>query len=172
MNALEKYNWWGSGSKEPPTHLKTKKQLSELGLRPKKPVGAIETQKYTCLLYDPSDPVSTAAKRKCSDNQLDVLACNREKAQKKAAYKRWEGEVGWIEADRVQAVQWAREMLQREEWTILDTETTGLYAAEVVEIAIVAPDGEELVNTLIKPTIAILDGASDIHGISNLMVVD
>jgi len=32
MTALEKYGWWGSGSKEPPAHLKTKKQLSKLGL--------------------------------------------------------------------------------------------------------------------------------------------
>jgi len=46
---LAKYRWWGE-SKEPPECLKTKKQLSELGLAPLKPIGAIETQKYDVFL--------------------------------------------------------------------------------------------------------------------------
>lgn len=60
---LEKYDWWGSRGKEPPSHLKTKRQLSELGLRPIKPVGIIETRKYDCLLYDPGNPNSAALKK-------------------------------------------------------------------------------------------------------------
>jgi len=46
---LAKYRWWGEIN-EPPEHLKTKKQLSELGLAPLKPIGAIETQKYDVFL--------------------------------------------------------------------------------------------------------------------------
>jgi len=172
MTALEKYGWWGSGSKEPPADLKTKKQLSELGLRPLKPVGLIQTSKYDCLLYDPKDPASAAPKRKCSDKQLEILARNRDLTAKKAAYKRWCREGGWIESDRVQAVEWAREMMQRQDWVILDTETTGLYAAEVVEIAVIAPQGNPLLDTLVKPTITIPEEVIKIHGITNEMVAE
>jgi hypothetical protein len=42
---LAKYSWWGE-SNEPPEHLKTKKQLGELGLSPLKPSGVIATRKY------------------------------------------------------------------------------------------------------------------------------
>jgi DNA polymerase-3 subunit epsilon len=52
---LTKHSWWGEIN-EPPPHLKTKKQLGELGLSPLKPLGAIETQKYDVFLYDPSNP--------------------------------------------------------------------------------------------------------------------
>jgi DNA polymerase III alpha subunit (gram-positive type) len=34
-------------------------------------------------------------------------------------------------------VKWAREQLSQNDWVILDTETTGLYDAEIVEIAII-----------------------------------
>ena len=55
---------------------------------------------------------------------------------------------------------------------ILDTETTGLYEAEIVEIAIINHLGEMLRNTLIKPSIAIPAEVTDIHGISDAMVAD
>ncbi|MEG5176100.1 hypothetical protein [Microcoleus sp. B3-D7] len=52
---LTKYSWWGE-SNEPPEHLKTKKQLGELGLSPLKPSGVIPTRKYDVLLYDINNP--------------------------------------------------------------------------------------------------------------------
>jgi DNA polymerase III epsilon subunit-like protein len=49
---------------------------------------------------------------------------------------------------------------------ILDTETTGLRENdEIIEICLINMNGEILLNTLIKPTIAIPEGASEIHGI-------
>ena len=55
----------------------------------------------------------------------------------------------------------------------LDTETTGLdQNAEIVEVAIVAADGQALVNTLVKPERPIPREATQIHGITNKDVAD
>lgn len=53
----------------------------------------------------------------------------------------------------------------------VDTETTGLTGmSEIVSIAVVDFDGNLLLDTLVRPCLAIPKVASDIHGISNLMV--
>lgn len=168
---LTKYSWWGE-SNEPPPHLKTKKQLGELGLSPLKPSGVIETRKYDVFLYDSTNPESCRPKRKASPKQLETLAANRLKAKIKRDYREWYREVGFIERDRVSAVLWAREQLSQNDWVILDTETTGLYDAEIVEIAIINHLGEMLLDTLIKPSIVIPPEVTEIHGISDAMVVD
>jgi DNA polymerase-3 subunit epsilon len=50
----------------------------------------------------------------------------------------------------------------------LDTETTGLgNDAEIVDIAIIDSDGTELLNTLVRPTLIIPPGATEVHGITN-----
>ena len=168
---LTKYSWWGE-SNEPPPHLKTKKQLGELGLSPLKPSGVIQTRKYDVFLYDSTNPESCRAKRKPSPKQLETLAANRLKAKIKRDYREWYREVGFIERDRVSAVFWAREQLNQKDWVILDTETTGLYDAEIVEIAIINHRGEMLLDTLIKPSIPIPAEVTEIHGISDAMVAD
>lgn len=150
--------------------LKTKKQLKELGLRPLQPVGVIETRKYDCLLYEPNNLNSVASKKPTSQKQLETLARNREKVAKKAAYNRWLRDWGWIESDRAQAVRWAKKQIEQDNWVLLDTETTGLEDAEVVEIAIVNQQGAPIVNTLVKQTIPIPEGAIAIHGITDEMV--
>ena len=55
---------------------------------------------------------------------------------------------------------------------ILDTETTGLYDAEIVEIAIIDRTEKTLLDTLIKPSIPIPAEVTNIHGISDAMVAD
>lgn len=77
---------------------------------------------------------------------------------------------GFIELDRVRAVRWARTQLNLDNWVILDTETTGLFNAEIVEISIISKTGEPLLNSLVKPTLTIPSGASRIHGITDDMV--
>jgi DNA polymerase-3 subunit epsilon len=166
---LTKYTWWGE-SNEPPENLKTKKQLGELGLSPLKPSGVIETRKYDLLLYDINNPESCRPKRKLSPKQLEILAANRLKAKIKRDYQQWYREVSFIERDRVSAVLWAREQLSQKDWAILDTETAGLYGAEIVEIAIINNLGEMLLDALVKPSIPIPAEATDIHGISDAMV--
>jgi DNA polymerase III subunit epsilon len=55
----------------------------------------------------------------------------------------------------------------------LDTETTGLdNRSEIIEIAILDSDGSILFNSLIKPLNPIPLAASQIHGISNEMVIN
>ena len=64
-----------------------------------------------------------------------------------------------------------KEVLARDNYVILDTETTGLDAdSEIVQIAVVDRDGTTLLNTLVKPTRPIPSGATAIHGITNDMV--
>jgi DNA polymerase-3 subunit epsilon len=72
----------------------------------------------------------------------------------------------------VSAVLWAREQLSQNDWAILDTETTGLYDAEIVEIAIINNLGEMLLDALVKLSIPIPAEATDIHGISDAKVAD
>jgi DNA polymerase-3 subunit epsilon len=76
-------------------------------------------------------------------------------------------------SDRDQAAQWARTLLGRTDWCILDTETTGLrHDAEIVQIAIIDPSGHVLLDTLIKPVRPIPWDATHIHGITNEQVAD
>jgi DNA polymerase-3 subunit epsilon len=124
------------------------------------------------FLYDSTNPESCRPKRKLSPKQLETLAANRLKAQIKRDYQEWYREVGFIERDRVNAVLWAREQLSQNDWAILDTETTGLYDAEIVEIAIINYLGEILLDTLIKPSIPIPAEVTEIHGITDEMVAD
>lgn len=168
---MQQYNWWGN-SDEPPPHLKTKKQLAELKLAPKEAVGFIETSEYTLYLYDPSDPNSVSPKRQTSQKQLEVLKQNREKQRKLARYREWYQNVGFIEKDRSEVVQCVQEFIKQDNWVILDTETTGLGDAEIVEIAVINPQGQTLINTLVRPSIPIPDEAIAIHGITNEMVAD
>lgn len=68
--------------------------------------------------------------------------------------------------DQQAAVTWAQDLLKRDNWCILDTETTGLGSwDEIVEIALIDSTGQTLLNQKIKPTCPISSGAAEIHGI-------
>jgi len=69
--------------------------------------------------------------------------------------------------------QWAIELLADPTLVILDTETTGLSNdSEAVQIGILSPQGEVLLDTLVKPKYPIPADATWIHGITNDMVAD
>lgn len=72
---MQEYSWWGFGENEPPEHLKTKKQLSQMGKRPGNPVGVIRTPKYDCYLYDPA---TCPAKRPLTEKQKTYRERRRE----------------------------------------------------------------------------------------------
>lgn len=72
-------------------------------------------------------------------------------------------------SDRQLASQWAKDLLSRDNWCILDTETTGLgNTAEICQIATYRPTGEW--QTYVRPTVPIESGATAIHGITNQQV--
>lgn len=55
-------------------------------------------------------------------------------------------------AARADAQHWARDLLSRKDWLILDTETTGLGSnAEAVQIGIISPAGHTLLDVLLHP---------------------
>jgi DNA polymerase III subunit epsilon len=62
---------------------------------------------------------------------------------------------------------WLRELLDSS-FVVLDTETTGLgYDDEIIEIAIVAPDGAKLIDTLVRPRSERVPAAvSRVHGLT------
>jgi DNA polymerase III epsilon subunit-like protein len=63
------------------------------------------------------------------------------------------------------------ERARRGDWVIVDTETTGLDGlAEVVQIGVLSPTGQPLLNTLVRPTRPIPRDATAIHGITNQAV--
>lgn len=77
------------------------------------------------------------------------------------------------QADREQASQWARELLQRDNWLILDTETTGLgNDAQICQLGTLSSSNPDGWQTYVKPTIPIEPAATQIHGISYEQVKD
>ena len=78
-----------------------------------------------------------------------------------------------MNSDKHTAIVLSREMMSKPDgFVILDTETTGLYNCEIVQIAIIDLAGNTLLDTLVKPTCAISEGASAIHGITAANLVD
>ena len=82
----------------------------------------------------------------------------------------WPDELVPIEAhpvpeDRYQSAQWARELLIRRDWVVVDTETTGLAAFDqVLQVAVLDPSGRVLVDTTVRPTCEIHPRATAVHG--------
>jgi DNA polymerase-3 subunit epsilon len=75
--------------------------------------------------------------------------------------------------DREKAAFWARSLLDRMDWVLLDTETTGISAQdEIVQIAVLSPQEDILLNTLVRPTQSIPPQSTAIHGITDADVVD
>jgi DNA polymerase III epsilon subunit-like protein len=72
--------------------------------------------------------------------------------------------------DRRKSIEWSRALLAApSEWVVLDTETTGLgLTDEVIQIAVVAPDGSVLLDSLVRPVSRgdIPASASAIHHIT------
>ncbi len=75
--------------------------------------------------------------------------------------------------DLQEAKDWASSFIHGEEkYFILDTETTGLDDAEIIDICVMTRYGQPLLNTLVKPSIPIPPVATHIHGITDQMVAD
>lgn len=77
------------------------------------------------------------------------------------------------DSDQTKAENWAKALLARRDWVILDTETTGLSGAdEIIQIGILGSDGSVLFDSLVRPTRPIPPSATLIHGITDEDVAD
>lgn len=76
--------------------------------------------------------------------------------------------------DRIDAINWAQRIIADPDVLYLDTETTGLLkpGQEIIELSLVDQHGNAVLDTLIRPRIAIPAGATRVHGITNEMVAD
>lgn len=74
---------------------------------------------------------------------------------------------------RAEIVKWAQDLMKRNNFYVLDTETTGVGKGdEIVQIGIVDKHGEVVMNQLVRPSISIPSGASNVHGIYDNDVED
>lgn len=136
------------------------------------PVGIIRLRKYDLYLYDPSNPESAIPKKEASVAQLKALAKGREKQKLKYEYREWYRFTGRFLKDKNGAIEWAKKQSETFDWVILDSETTGLQNAEIVQIGIINHEGKTVLDSLVKPTIDIPSDAITIHGITNEAVAN
>ncbi len=166
-----------------PDSLFTERQIRDAGLIPGVPRGAIWMAKHNKWLYLYRKDEATTRERTA--------------AQIEAAKRRGETlRMGWTcircgetlrdyvkggglcrtcehrEKARGESVQWAQTLLEFG-FVVLDTETTGLNQDrddEAVQIAVLKHDGTVLLDTLVKPTIPMSEGAAAVHGITDAML--
>lgn len=178
---------------ESPDHLKTRKQLRAVRLKPGGPVRAYLKGRD---LYDLFDQAEAVPVREISEKQRQALEKGRALAgtsECPSCHRRVDDEffgrggvcLGCEEREfhkmvrdaRDGAIRWARAWVGRAETggcVILDSETTGTEGKdEVVQVAVINLLGETLLEALIKPTqrIPLLE-VSAIHGITDEMVKD
>jgi DNA polymerase-3 subunit epsilon len=75
-----------------------------------------------------------------------------------------------METQSKSALDVMKEVYQRQNFVVLDTETTGLHEGEVCQIAIIDHRAITLLDTLVKPVNGIPPDATRIHGITNFDV--
>jgi DNA polymerase-3 subunit epsilon len=63
-------------------------------------------------------------------------------------------------------------MIRRDDFLVLDTETTGLERGEICQLALINSQGDILLNTLVKPVGRIPSDATRIHNITTADVVN
>lgn len=82
---------------------------------------------------------------------------------------------------RNEAILWARDLIQRSDWLIMDAETTGLKQSgrnlasydEIIQIGIIDPHGNTVFESLVNPIKRrMAQDARDIHGINFRMLKD
>ncbi len=61
---------------------------------------------------------------------------------------------------------WAHRLTLHDNWAVLDLETTGLGpGAEPVEVAVVDPRGDVVLESLVRPGCVVEPGATQLHGL-------
>jgi DNA polymerase III subunit epsilon len=178
--SLPTYPWFD----QVPDHLKTRRQLAELGLRPGGPVVAQVVWKRGRSWADLYDLATAKPKRAMTEAQRVALdkaqqarrTCKRCKTVHPfALWKGFDCPVCFdrmLARNRQEAARQAQIWLRSPRTVILDTETTDLNGYLVQIAAIRASDGAVLLDTLVNPQIQISEGAWRIHRISDDQVKD
>lgn len=173
---LPTYNRW----EDVPQNLKTKTQLSLMGLRPKKdqsPVALKTSRDWRVPDYNLYDIALAIPKRQPTPAQLERLAQGRKTAHlnricsrcgNAATKDRLCDDCRRIIRDRKESISIAANWLAGNN-IILDTETTGLNG-EIVQLGIIDMAGNTLLDTFIAPTVPISYGAYQIHRIDDSML--
>ena len=66
-----------------------------------------------------------------------------------------------------EAKSWARHLVRRDDWLVIDLETTGLDEnAEIVEAAVVGPGGDTLFDAVVRPRTPPDPATSRVHGLT------
>lgn len=192
---LPTYSRW----EEVPSHLKTKTQLLREGRKPG-PAGQPQPRarivyyhhrkRQECELFDLAESCEKAAPTPAQSAALEkarlaLLTCRECKQIMVSRYDLDHGRClecqGEIppgperRARHIAEVQaWARGLLVRDDWLIMDVETSDLYG-DLIEIAAVRPDGSTAFESLVKPGLRSGEEefeAAHIHGITRAMVAD
>lgn len=173
--AASHFLWWG----DVPKDLMTKTALKAEGLRPGGP--AVATVRYgrrghyhVAELYDRAQAV---ARPKATPAQLQALQKANEARAANEQWRRQEEaeelaqeeaeEQAWLEEQAARGRAALQEIVGRGNWVTLDSETTELEQPELVEVAVVAPDGEILFESLVRPVGVVSEGARAVHGITD-----
>lgn len=180
-----------------PSNLKCRSDLKEMGLVPinqNKYVALVWNSYDWIQLYDVSD---CRPKRKPSEKQLAALRKGQAKLRAmltcsqcgeyvhfkqnivgdicRSCYEnnKWRAEQEAIREEYESMMNAGKDFfaeLFSKDFVILDTETTGLYDAEIIELSIIDKEGNVLFDSLFKPKHPIPDEVIEIHGIDNEMV--
>lgn len=175
-----------------PSHLKTKTTLNRMGYRLASGqqhealmIARASSALSDYRLYDigkaEKRPDPTPAQTAAVEKRKATMAANQKLKETTTCCNQHVGYEEWVmtvdngrrlcfdcmwRRDRAEAIQWAQAVLSDSRAIILDTETTGLRG-EIIELSILDPTGKPLMDTLVKPTIPIEEGARRIHRISD-----
>lgn len=162
--------------REIPEGLNHRTGLKRQGLAPTgEPVAQYEyrTRKgyERCNLYDVAAAVPLDRRSEYRDRKAREAARDARRLDLQASFAE---ELATLEVDALAEAQedWRGAVRRFGRWAadsnmlIVDTETTGL-SGQVIEIAAVTLDGAPLLDTLVRATVPIEEGAHRVHGLSD-----
>ncbi|PFZ90011.1 3'-5' exonuclease [Bacillus wiedmannii] len=178
---------------EVPLELASKTKLSKEGLKPLEAPVAKVFQRVNNRYIELYERSKSEKKRQLSDKQklalsngrklsLEQRTCKqcRQVVQSKAKLRLslcpccYEHQIiiNQLKETKLKIKTFINKMfINKDQFVILDTETTGLTLRDqIIEISVIDLTGKILLNSLVKPTIIIPAEATSIHGITNEMV--